>query len=415
MDGNIFRPADILLPSNINLQNWAVIACDQYSSEREYWTRADLLIGSSPSTLRMMIPEAYLTAPNLAARERAAGLAADAYLESGIFREYPNCFVYVERTLRDGRVRRGLVGALDLEAYDYSGAGSPIRATEETVPERLPPRARARKSSPLELTHIMAFIDDEAKAIIEPLADSELPRLYDFKLMENSGSLRGFLVGSVPAREISDAVSALPGGIKIGDGNHSLAAAKLLWEEIKPTLSERERETCPARFALAELCNVYGDAIDFHPIHRAVFGVKTERFIDGLAAAISGNGRHTIKCLAAEIDATHVQRISEKELRAGDMPIGELIAAVQRYIDDYFRGVRKRSGFSVDYIHGEKSLRSVAAAPDCVGIELPAMEKAELFRALRGGGDGDSVLPRKSFSIGEAWDKRFYMECRRIK
>jgi hypothetical protein len=412
VETNIFRPADILLPRNVDLQNWAVIACDQYSSEREYWTRADLRIRSEPSTLRMIVPEAYLTSPNLSSRERAVGLAAEAYLASGILREYPNCFVYVERVLRDGRVRRGLVGALDLDAYDYTGKPSPIRATEQTVPDRLPPRARARRGSPLELTHIMALIDDNAKTVIEPLADLTLPLLYNFTLMENSGQLRGYLVDSGLARELSETISALDGGIRIGDGNHSLAAAKLLWEETKPGLSERERETCPARFALAELCNVYDDAIDFHAIHRALFKVSAEDFTDEFAAAVSGGGRYTIKCLSSSSPTdpkTRVRALNTRDIRARANSIGDLVADVQNYIDEYIALHHgHRGAIRSDYIHGEASLRAIASSPGCVGVLLPAMEKSELFGT-------ETVFPRKSFSIGEAWDKRFYMECRRIR
>jgi hypothetical protein len=414
VENNIFCPADILLPRDIDFQSWAVVACDQYTSEREYWTRADLQIGSAPSTLRMIIPEAYLSAPNLSSRERAVGIAAEAYLKSGILHEYPGCFVYVERVLRDGRVRRGLVGALDLDAYGYAGGDSPIRATEQTVPGRLPPRVRSRRGSPLELTHIMALIDDAGKSVIEPLSRFTLPVLYNFPLMENSGRLRGFLVGSVLARELSAAISALAGGILIGDGNHSLAAAKQLWDEIKPGLSARERETCPARFALAELCNVYDDAIDFHPIHRVVFGVNAEDFIGGLEEALSGDGAYTIRCVSAAPaeGKRRARRASEREFRARSGSVSGLIAETQGYIDAYTESHRGKPGaVRADYIHGEKPLRYIASGTNRVGVILPAMEKSELFRAAASAG----VLPRKSFSIGEPWDKRFYMECRRMR
>ncbi|MDR0446982.1 MAG: DUF1015 domain-containing protein [Oscillospiraceae bacterium] len=411
-----FRPADILLPNNVYLPTWAVIACDQYSSERGYWTRADIRVGSEPSTLRMIVPEAYISAPKLSLRERAVGLAAEAYLKGDIFREYPNCFVYVERTLRDGRVRRGLVGVLDLEAYDYTGKNSHIRATEQTVADRLPLRARVRRGSPLEMTHIMALINDPKKTVIEPLANTVLPRMYSFDLMENSGHLNGYLVGGAPARELSQAVSVLPGGIVIGDGNHSLAAAKLMWEEIKQNLPKREHATCPARFALAEVCNIHDDAIDFHPIHRAVFNVDADSFIDGLTEAVSGDGQRTIKCVSPKFNHdTRARSHKEREIRVRDVPAGELIAQVQGYIDKY---INERSGKvraltpRVDYIHGEKSLRSVVSAQDSVGVIMPAIDKKELFRVISSPG---GVFPRKSFSIGEAWDKRFYVECRKVK
>ncbi|MDR0906874.1 MAG: DUF1015 domain-containing protein [Oscillospiraceae bacterium] len=390
----LFNPTEILLPQGVDLQKWSVVACDQFSSEREYWDGVRARVGGAPSALNIILPEAYLNDAELDRREAEVGKTAEKYLQSGIFTAYPDAFIYVERTLRGGTVRRGIVGAVDLDSYDYSGKPAPIRASEQTVPSRLPPRARARRGSPLETPHIMLLIDDAAKRIIEPLQGEVLQRLYDFELMENGGRLRGCLIDGARARELAKLIAGLPGGILVGDGNHSLAAAKTVWEDVKPTLTAAERANHPARFALAELNNVYDDAIEFHAIHRVLFGVDAAKFTGGLAAAASGDGDYVIKCVADGFG---------REFYAKNAPIGEIIADIQAYID--------RLGVEVDYIHGRDAFKSLSTAPGNVGVYLPTMDKADLFRTV----DTRGVFPRKSFSIGEAWDKRFYLECRKIK
>ena len=397
----VFSPADILLPKGQELTKWAVIACDQFSSEREYWERVDRMVGNAPSTLRLIVPEVYLEDVNSEDRTAGVGRVAQDYLSRGIFEEHKSCFVYTRRTLRDGRVRCGIVGALDLDCYDFTDlqpGESKIGATEQTVPNRLPARSKARSGSPLEAPHIMALIDDPTGGCFELLAGVELPVLYDFELMENSGRLTGYLVEGQLADEIATAVEQAPDGIKIGDGNHSLAAAKSLWETIKQAVPEQLRENHPARYALAELNNVYDSAIDFHAIHRVVFDTEPERFIKGLISAASGNGSYVIKYETAGITG---------QLNARNAPIGEIIDDIQKYIDSEC----EKTGCTVDYIHGDESFSELSSLPGRVGIQLPAMDKADLFRTVKQRG----VFPRKSFSIGEAWDKRFYMECRKIK
>ena len=394
----VFSPTDILIPTGQDLTKWAVIACDQFSSERNYWDCVNSAVGNAPSTLRLIVPEAYLEDEDVTDRTLGCGKAAEEYLSRGILKEHKNCFVYTRRLLRNGRIRCGLVGALDLECYDFTGAPSQIGATEQTVPSRLPPRAKARLGSPLEAPHIMALINDPAGACIEQLSVLELPLLYDFELMENSGRLAGYLVEGELADNIAAAVNGFADGIKIGDGNHSLAAAKTSWELIKQNVPQELWGKHPARFALAELCNVYDFAIDFHAIHRIVFGTEPERFINGLVAAASGDGSYVIKYESPGISG---------QFNARNASIGEVIDDIQRYIDSEC----EKTGCTVDYIHGEESLSALSNAPGRVGILLSTMDKGDLFRTVAQRG----VFPRKSFSIGEAWDKRFYMECRKIK
>ncbi len=394
----IFSPTDILIPNVPDLTKWSVIACDQFSSERAYWERVDRTVGDSPSALRMIVPEAYLDDEGIEEYTLGVGRVAEEYLNRGLFTERQNCFVYTLRTLRDGRIRRGLVGALNLDHYDFTGAQSKISATEETVPSRLPTRSKARLGSPLEIPHIMALIDDRARTCVERLGQMKLPTLYDFELMEDSGRLTGYLVEGQLAESVAASVARVSGGIKIGDGNHSLAAAKASWEAIKRAVPKQLQKSHRARFALAELCNVYDPAIDFHAIHRVVFGTDPERFISGLISAASGDGSYVIK---------YVTQGGGGEFRAKNAPIGDIIGDIQKYIDARCG----ETGCTVDYIHGEEPLLKLSNAPGNVGILLPGMDKGDLFRTVKQRG----VFPRKSFSIGEAWDKRFYMECRKIK
>jgi uncharacterized protein (DUF1015 family) len=380
------------------MKRWSVIACDQFSSERAYWDRVSGLVGSSPSTFNMILPEAYLG--ERPEGEFAAGISAAMRncLESGVFAEYPASLVYVERELSNGLVRRGLIGAVDLEAYDYSpGSGTPIRASERTVADRLPPRVAARKSASLELPHILALIDDASKTIIEPLAGitRDLEKLYDFDLMEGGGRIRGWRVTGNAAARIADLVGNLPGEAKIiiGDGNHSLAAAKAHWETLRSSSSEN----LAARYALLEMNNVYDPAVVFMPIHRIVFGVDAGAFVKRMRDRLAGNGDYMIGWRFGG---------EAGEFPVGAACVGDVIEAVQSFADEEVEKYRLR----IDYIHGDDVLESLSASADRVGITLPAMEKSDFFRTVLSRG----VFPRKSFSIGEARDKRYYLECRKI-
>jgi hypothetical protein len=399
MTNNVFTPADILLPDGVNMENWSVIACDQFSSEKEYWDRVRARVKNSPSTFNMIIPEAYLDETDYAPIHAAMA----EYLASGLFKEIQNSFVYVERTQSDGRVRRGIVGAVDLEEYDFSGEGdAAILASEGTVLDRLPVRINVRRQALLELPHIMAFIDDKDLSVVEPLAEKNLPVLYDFKLMEGGGSIIGKRVDGDAAAGVMSALAALrekSGPLMVmGDGNHSLAAAKVYWDELKQNLTDKERENRPARRALLEINNVYDPAIDFEAIHRVMFGVNPEEVVRSFEGVVQKGNDYELRWIYD--GKTHTTGVAAA-------CIGDMLTDMQTFIDAY----AKTSGCEVDYIHGEESVAELAKTEGTLGLILPAMDKSELFRTVSESG----VFPKKSFSVGHARDKRYYLECRKIR
>ena len=283
----LFIPGDILLPREADMKLWSVIACDQYTSQPEYWDEVDKKVGSAPSTLRLMLPEAYLEIRDCAAETEKINAAMRRYLDEGVFKTVENSFIYVERDLTVGEKRRGLVGLIDLEQYDYSAAStSPIHATEGTVESRLPPRVKVREDACLELPHIIVFVDDPENTMLEGVDEGET--LYDFELMDGGGHIVGKRVFGERAQRVMSALEALSepnylekryklGGrapviIAMGDGNHSLATAKLCWEQLKKTLTPEQRKNHPARFGLCELVNIHDSSVVFEPIHRVVFG-----------------------------------------------------------------------------------------------------------------------------------------------
>ncbi|MDO4750397.1 MAG: DUF1015 domain-containing protein, partial [Eubacteriales bacterium] len=326
--------------------------------------------------------------------------------------------VYVERKQSDGRVRRGLVGAIDLAAYDYSSAStSPVRATEGTVESRLPPRVAVRSLASLEMPHVMVLADDPEKLVIEALAEKKpsMEKLYDFDLMLGGGHLTGWLVSGKVLEETIAALDELgsPEALKrrygdvqypmlfaMGDGNHSLATAKLCWERIRSTLSPAELETCPARYGLVELVNVHDEAIDFEPIHRVLFDTNADAFLEEAAhfwEAHSGSG-HTIGFTVGR-ESLH--------LDVSGFTIGQLIGAAE----DFCQNFLNKHGGRIDYVHGTETAEELGRQPGCCAVLLPAMDKSELFPSVMRSG----AFPRKSFSIGHAPDKRYYLECRRIR
>ena len=394
----IFNPTEILLPANKDYKKWAVIACDQYSAERAYWNEIEASVGDSSSTLRLTLPEVYLRDADVREREDAIGKTAAKYLQEGVFKAFPNAFVLVERTLRGGAVRRGIVGALDLESFIGESVGldsycGKCRSTERLVPSRLPPRARIREASPLETSHVMLLINDPEKQIIKQISTEGLQVLYDFELLGDSGRVRGYLLDGARAASVAAQLNNLPDGVLVGDGNHSIAAARLLWNDTKKTLSPEARANHPARFMLAELNNVFDDSIVFHPINRVVFDVGVDDWIAGLRTAIEGDGSDEIEC--------RFQGRSVK-FKAKPEKLGDIIETIQDYIDE--------CRCDVDYIHSETSFETLSEPSGNVSIRLPLMNRSELFAMI----DERGVLPRKSFSIGEAYDKRFYLECKKI-
>lgn len=395
-----FNKANILIPNkDIDLQKWSVIACDQYTSEPEYWERVKKYVGEAPSALNLVFPEVYLSEGTQ--RIEKINAAMDEYTENGVFEECLDSMIYVERTQSDGRIRRGIVGAVDLEDYDFgAGAKSKIRATEGTVLERIPPRVKIRENAALELPHIMILINDENNTVIRP---SEGETLYDFELMENGGHLKGTLMTDSEAEHVLAALSSLENNAydglcyAVGDGNHSLATAKTCWENIKAGLDDGQIKNHPARFCLVELVNIHDTALDFEPIHRVVFN-SDESLIKGMKdfypeTSETDNGGQKINYICGGKEGCVYVKNSGCTLTVGTL---------QKYLDS--------KKLKIDYIHGEDVVKRLAADKN-IGFILPPMDKSELFLSVA----KDGALPRKTFSMGEAADKRFYLEAKRIK
>lgn len=405
----LFTPADILLPKDVDMEKWSVIACDQYTSQPEYWDRIKAHVGSAPSTLHMIFPEVYLGQDD---EDRIASInrTMEQYLTEGTFRSCPNSFIYVERTMQDNRIRQGLIGKIDLEYYDYStGSRSPIRPTEGTVESRLPPRVKIREHAALELPHVLALIDDPERTVVEPIAGraDEYETLYDFNLFQG-GRIRGRVIPEEKTRPIRNALAALfsrccaPGdvAIPVGDGNHSLATAKACFEKLKATLPKEQWSVHPARWALVELVNLHQDAIRFEPVHRVIFNTDPEALVADLTRAYPAD---------ADADAFTLHCIlegKEKSLSLG-IPTGLLpVGPLQHFLDRY---LETHPGI-LDYIHDDNALLDLASKPGALGILLPPMDKGALCPTVRQSGP----LPRKTFSLGRSFEKRYYLETRKI-
>ena len=410
------RPAEILLPApSVRVETWACIACDQYTSEPEYWQKASALVGGAPSALRLILPEYDLKHGEERIPSIHAAMAS--YLRDGLLvPAVSSGFILCERTVPAGR-RLGLVCTVDLEQYSYEkDALSLIRPTEKTITSRLPPRLAIRRGAPVELTHIMILIDDPKHTVLDPLLakSNSLRRLYDFNLMLNGGSLKGWAVESAEdLNHVDRSLSALKAGkgehpmlLAVGDGNHSLATAKAYWNEIRETIPENERNTHPARFALCEIVNIHDNALLFEPIHRLLTGVRHGEVMNawrhyaavrGMTLSSGGSG-HAFTAVSPEAEEHIV--ISKPE---GAIPC----ETVQLFLDDF---LSRHPEAEIDFIHGEKSLRTLASQPGCMGFLLPEISKDSFFTDVERLG----VLPRKTFSMGEADEKRFYMEAKKI-
>ena len=418
-----FKPASILLPdfSKYSGTAWSCVACDQYTSQPEYWEAADAIAAHTPSALRCIIPEVYLSETDV--RKPAVLSSMDDYLRD-VLVEHPDTMILVERVLRNGETRWGLVGMVDLMTYDYrKGADSLIRATEATVAERIPARTTVRRDAPVELPHVMMLIDDRQKTVVEPLAavkDMLLPA-YDHDLMQNSGHLKGYFLTPSLMEQVDAALEALitpeamaerygreglsPLLFAVGDGNHSLAAAKTCFEEIRAELGDEAAMVHPARYALCEVVNLYDESLQFEPIYRVVFGVDPQALLTAFEAYI--------RDLKGE--ATPQQLLWASNGRVGAMTVAAPVAAltvgtVQDFLDEYMAAAAP-DGAYVDYIHGRGPAIALANRPDAVGFLFDGMAKEELFSTVI----SDGALPRKTFSMGHAEDKRFYTEVRRIK
>ncbi len=408
-------PANILLPdfTSVDGKKWACVACDQYTSEPEYWERMNETVGSSPSTLRLMLPEVKLDR----SEELVPLIHAEMkkYIKSGILTEHKNCAVYLERIQSDGKLRRGLVCAIDLEDYDFSvGSVSAIRPTEKTVVERIPPRLAVRRGAPVEMPHVMLLIDDAEDLILSRFAGRSM-NTYSFELAEGGGSVKAAFVSvdefdalnsslvllAEQAKERAEKNGGAPITVAVGDGNHSLATAKASWEEIKRTLSPEETNKHPARFALAELCNLHEESLVFEPIYRVIDDTDVNKLIsDFKNFAASQSGRFDRQVFEVVIEGN----VCELSI---DHPEYTLpVASLQHFLDDWM----SENAGAIDYIHGEETLRRLASKKGSIGFLFDGMSKSELFPAV----EADGTLPRKTFSMGHAADKRYYIECRKI-
>lgn len=417
-----FIPADILLPKTNNMASWSVVACDQYTSQPEYWERVERAVGNQPSTLRLVFPESRLGSAGEQENIAQINATMKAYLKEGVFRTVPASYIYVERTQANGKVRRGVVGAVDLEQYDYHpGASALIRATEGTVLERIPPRVAVRRDAPLEATHIMLLIDDPMRTAIEPLGGEKdrMEKLYDFTLMEGGGHIAGWKVSGEQEARLTRALWSLtePAAFKekyhmpdapvllfaVGDGNHSLATAKECYERQKQSTPPEQWASLPSRYALTEVVNLHDGSLEFEPIHRVVFGVDPADVLRKLKnrypGATEGPGEgQAIGFVYGEREGVVTIPNSKAKLAVGTL---------QSFLDEY----TKEHGGRIDYIHGSDITRELGKKSANIGFLLPTMRKSQLFPIVM----ADGVLPRKTFSMGEAWDKRYYLECRKIR
>lgn len=428
------RLPKLLMPrEGIDLSKWAVIACDQYTSQPDYWNNADAIVGDAPSTLRLTLPEVYLEQPDVKERTAKIQDAMQRYQQDGTLTEYEPGMMLVERTTKSG-TRRGVVLSFDLEAYDYqAGSQSLIRPTEKTVVERIPPRLAVREGASLELPHIMLLIDDPDHKVIEPLfADKDAFRkAYDTDLMLDGGHLAGWFVPE--GKETAALIERLNGladpetfnkkyGLTgehavlpyaVGDGNHSMATAKANWERIKQDLSEEERQDHPARFVLAEVVNIHDDSLEIEGIHRVLFHIHPREVFQAADDFFRLHGGMAYCGEPKSAPSTNVQSFpcmfhgEQVTLCIVDSPWALPVATLQNFLDDF---LAKNPKSHIDYIHGADVVRELSQDARNMGFLLPDPAKEDLFRGVI----LDGVLPRKTFSMGEAQEKRYYMEARKI-
>lgn len=430
------RVPKILMPKpGTDLSKWSVVACDQYTSQPSYWNDVEHIVGDAPSTLRLTLPEIYLESPDCSAYIEKIHAAMERYTQDGTLTELPSGIVLLERDTGGACPRRGLVLAFDLDAYAYTpGSSSPIRPTEKTVVERIPPRLKVREGASIELPHIMLLIDDPDRSVIEPLyaRREEFSKLYEVELMQEGGHLTGWFIpesadtdtlldalARLSDREVFDAKYGITDGrpvlpYAVGDGNHSMATAKAYWEQIRPTLTEQEREIHPARWVLAEVVNIHDESIVIEGIHRALFGVDAVDVLDAAAHFFRAHGAEVIvaESIPSELPADVQPFPFQSDTHTGYLliqhsPWALPVAALQAFLDDYLAA---HAEAKIDYIHGLDVLHDLASKPGTMGFELPDPAKEDLFRGVI----FDGVLPRKTFSMGEAREKRFYMEAKRI-
>lgn len=421
-----FNRANILLPTfshdSDKMNKWSVVACDQYTSQPDYWKSVSMCVGSEFSTLNLTVPEIYLNDADIDDRISDVNKNMKKYIDAGLFAEYKDAYIFVERTLANGVKRLGIVGSVDLEDYEYEvGSTTKVRATEGTVVSRIPPRLKVRNDACIELPHIMLLIDNDECDIIEPNLDlkDDFEVLYDFDLMQNSGHITGYKMSNEAAKILDKKLAAFddinafndkygvneknPLIFAMGDGNHSLATAKAYYENLKKEIGEENAKNSPARYALCELVNLHDKSLVFEAIHRVIFGINAENFIKELGEKY---------LISHDDEASGQSFILVNEGKKQKVTITNTteyltVATVSAFIDDYI----KRHGGEVDYIHGDDVVYDLCQEKSNVGIILDAMSKTDLYKSVI----VDGALPRKTFSMGDACDKRFYIEARKIK
>ena len=415
-----FKPANILIPNNIDMEKWAVVACDQYTGQPDYWKRVEETVGTADSTLKLILPEVYLEDSDSEKRIAKIHEEMDRILSTDTLKEYKDAIIYIERVQSDGKVRQGLVGMIDLEEYDYrKGSTSSVRATEATVVERIPPRIKVRQGAPMELPHIMILIDDEDKTVVEPCEEikKSADAIYDFTLMENGGKICGYALDKNLTDSVLNALDKLNDNelfnkkydlngyptllYAMGDGNHSLATAKEFYEQLKKANPDKDLSNHPARYALVEIVNLHSSALEFEAIHRIVTNVNTDELMSEMTDALELSEEKTEQAFKVVLNG------NEKTLYI-HKPTSQLtVGSLQEFLDSYL----KKTEAKIDYIHGIDVVKSLAEQKNSIGFILPDMLKSELFPTVI----KDGALPRKTFSMGHAEDKRFYIECRKIK
>ena len=434
---NCLRVPQIWMPQEgTDLYKWSVVACDQYTSQPQYWKTCEQEVGDAPSTLHMILPEVYLGSEEETQRIDRIHNCMDTYVKEGTLQPLPKGFMLIERSFGKTYARNGLVVEVDLETYEYKkGSKSLIRPTEMTVEERIPPRLKVRQTASVELPHIMLLIDDPECSIIEPLQEKkeQYQKIYDTDLMQMGGHIAGWLIPEGKETDaIMQAIERLADpdmfqkryeldkeypllNLAVGDGNHSMATAKAAWENIKKDLTEEERKDHPARFCLCEIVNVHDKSLEIEPIHRVLFGVDEDEFLESAIRYYEEQG------CAVEIAKEQQAACADKEKHVFSLyskngyyslivkhPVWGIAAAtIQNFLDDYLAA---HTACKIDYIHGTDTVLELAGKEHNLGLLLPDVEKGDLFIGVV----KDGVLPRKTFSMGEANEKRYYMECKKL-
>lgn len=439
-DFGIYVPK-VLLPAKVDLQTWSVIACDQYTQDLDYWKNVEKTAGENPSTLNLILPEVYLNSPDKANRIQKIRQTMKNYLNDGVFADEKSGFIYLERKTAFGRTRKGLVALIDLETYEWKPfSKANIRATEATIVERIPPRMEIRKGAPLELPHIMLLVNDKDDILVGAnKPEGKLP-VYSGPLMANGGEIIGWVLDTqseiekvtASVNKIAQKNSCDDGStflFAVGDGNHSLATAKAVWDERKAELlskgaDEKSLQNDNVRYALVEIVNIYDTGLTFEPIHRVIFNIDQDSLIEFLQKKLDGTVKNVnsaqeleteVKNSWAHFGFAYIGKDGTQKYVVLQTDVKELaVSRLQPLIDEFLKNADENNADGekpeIDYIHGSEEVLKLGEKQKAVGILLPPIAKDSFFETINSRGP----LPRKSFSMGEADEKRFYLECRKL-